>query len=324
VLEAVASTLRAGEVAHLVGHSTGGVDARLAVAPGVALPRVRDAARAARRVRSVVGVCAPHHGTPLAAALTTRRGQELLELLSLATAYVLRFGHLPISALLSLAAAFAREPRRPKPGTLFDDLSQRLLADFSAVRRRAVARLLREVGEDQSLLLQLTPEAMNLFDATVGERPGVRYGCVVARARPPSMGTTFAAGLDAGAQAIHAIYAAIYRASAVTPPAAAPPVDAAQRRALVRAFRKLPGAHANDGIVPTRSQVHGRVLAAVRGDHLDVIGHFDDPRTDPPHFDWLTTGTGFTRAHFEHVWGRVLDFLVAPAAQGRGAKRKSA
>jgi hypothetical protein len=62
--------------------------------------------------------------------------------------------------------------------------------------------------------------------------------------------------------------------------------------------------------VPTRSQLHGRVIAAVRGDHLDAIGHFDDASTDPPHFDWLTTGSGFDRAQFESVWGRVLGFVL--------------
>jgi hypothetical protein len=324
VLETLARTLGRGEVAHLIGHSTGGIDARLATAPGASLPTDVDAPRWASRVRSVIGVSSPQHGTPLAAALTTRRGQELLALLSLATSYVLRFGHIPLSALVNFAAFFAPSERKQSEGTLFDDLSERLLADFSLTRRRAVARLLREVGEDQSLLLQLTPESMDLFDAIVRERPGVRYGCVVTRSRPPSVGTTLAAGLDPGAQAIHAIYAAIYRASAQTSPSSLPPADVAQRRALRRAFGKLPGAHANDGIVPTRSQVHGRVIAAVRADHLDVIGHFDDARGDPPHYDWLTTGTGFSRKHFESVWGRVLDFSLAPASQRRGAKRKSA
>ena len=324
VIETLARTLGRGEVAHLIGHSTGGIDARLATAPGARLPTELDAERWAERVRSVIGVSAPQHGTPLAAALTTRRGQELLALLSLATSYVLRFGHIPLSALVNFAALFAPSERKQGDGNLFDDLSERLLADFSLTRRRAVARLLREVGEDQSLLLQLTPESMDLFDATVRERPGLRYGCVVARSRPPGVGTTLAAGLDPGAQAIHAIYAAIYRASAQTSPSSTPPADVAQRRALRRAYAKLPGAHANDGIVPTRSQVHGRVIAAVRADHLDVIGHFDDARGDPPHYDWLTTGTGFSRAHFESVWRRVLDFVLEPASQRRGAKRKSA
>ncbi len=324
VIETLARTLGRNEVAHLIGHSTGGVDARLATAPDVRLPTDLDVERWAGRVRSVVGISSPQHGTPLAAALTTRRGQDLLALLSLATSYLLRFGHLPLSALVNFAAFFAPSESERSDGNLFDDLSKRLLADFSLTRRRAVARLLREVSEDQSLLLQLTPEAMNLFDATVHERPGVRYGCVVARSRPPGLATALSAGFDAGAQAIHAIYAVIYQASAQTPAGSAPPADAAQRRALRRAYGKLPSPGANDGIVPTRSQVYGRVIAAVRADHLDVIGHFNDPRTDPPHFDWLTTGTGFSRAHFETVWGRVLDFALEPAAQRREAKRKSA
>jgi len=312
VIETLARSLRGpSEVAHLIGHSTGGVDARLATAPGVALPTDVDVARWAGRVRSVVGVSAPHHGTPLAAWLTTRRGQQLLALFSLATSYVLRFGHLPLSALLSLAAVFGREDRPRRKGTLFDDLSERLLTDFSATRRRAVARLLREVVEDQSLLMQVTPESMDLFNAAVRDRPGVRYGSVVTRSRPPGLRTTLAAGLDPGAQAIHAIYGAIYRVSATTPRAATPRADVAQRRALRQAYGKVPAAHANDGIVPTRSQVWGRVIRAVRGDHLDVIGHFNDPSTEPPHFDWLTTGSGFDRAGFEAVWERVLDFVLA-------------
>ena len=228
VVETLARTLRGpSDVAHLIGHSTGGIDARLATAPGVALPTDVDVARWAGRVRSVVGVSAPHHGTPLAAWLTTRRGQQALALLSLATSYVLRFGHLPLSALLSLATLFGRDDPARRQGTLFDDLSERLLADFSATRRRAVARLLREVVEDQSLLLQLTPESMDLFNAIVHDRPGVRYGSIVTRSRPPGLGTTLAAGIGPGAQAIHAVYAAIHRVSSTTPRAATPRADPA-------------------------------------------------------------------------------------------------
>jgi hypothetical protein len=61
---------------------------------------------------------------------------------------------------------------------------------------------------------------------------------------------------------------------------------------------------------PTLSQLHGRVVAAARADHLDVIGHFDHATREPPHFDWLTTGTGFDRRAFETVWERVLGFLL--------------
>ena len=214
--ETVTATAKRGDgPIHLIGHSSGGMDARLFATPGVELPTKVAVERIAARVATVVTVATPHHGTPLAAWLTTRRGQQLLALLSLATSYVLRFGHLPLSALLSLAALFGSDDRPRRLGTLFDDLSQRLLADFSVARRRAVARLLREVVEDQSLLLQVTPESMDLFNALVRDRPGVRYGSVVTRSRPPGIGTTLAAGIDPGAQAIHAIYAAIHRVSAL-------------------------------------------------------------------------------------------------------------
>ena len=72
----------------------------------------------------------------------------------------------------------------------------------------------------------------------------------------------------------------------------------------------VPDATANDGVVPTRSQVWGDVIHAARADHHDVIGHFHAPRVDPPHYDWLTTGSGFDAAAFASVWNAVADFLA--------------
>ena len=77
-----------------------------------------------------------------------------------------------------------------------------------------------------------------------------------------------------------------------------------------RAFGWIPAARHNDGIVPTRSQVWGEVVAAVRADHLDVLGHFDDPGHAPPHYDWLCSGAGYTRADFEQTWRRVIRFVA--------------
>jgi mannose-1-phosphate guanylyltransferase len=69
-------------------------------------------------------------------------------------------------------------------------------------------------------------------------------------------------------------------------------------RALRHAYGATPSAAANDGIVPTRSQAWGRVIHAAVADHLDVLGHFRDASHDPPHVDWLVTGSGFNRARF--------------------------
>jgi hypothetical protein len=67
----------------------------------------------------------------------------------------------------------------------------------------------------------------------------------------------------------------------------------------------------NDGIVPTLSQPWGELIAAVEADHLDIIGHFDAPRSEPPHVDWLCSCSAFDRSRFERVWERVVRFLLA-------------
>ena len=67
---------------------------------------------------------------------------------------------------------------------------------------------------------------------------------------------------------------------------------------------------ANDGIVPTHSQVWGDVIHAARADHLDAIGHFLDPKHIPPHYDWLMSGNDFRRPGFEALWRDVAQFLA--------------
>jgi hypothetical protein len=263
----------------------------------------------------VVSVSTPHQGTPVASFFTSLLGQRLLQVLSLSTIYLLRFGRLPISTLLQLGAIFARIDNLAINSALLDELFRRLLADFSIGRRRAVRRLLHEVVADQALLLQLTPESMDVFNATAALPEGVRYGSVVTSARRPGMRSAFEAGLDPSAHATRVIYNTLYRLAAQTPPARSRRFPAKQARALQRAFgERLPSSAANDGVVPTQSQVWGEIIGAVRADHLDVIGHFHDPSHVPPHLDWLTTGSGFTRKHFESVWRRVTDFLYSSSA----------
>jgi triacylglycerol lipase len=313
---------------HLIGHSTGGLDARLAVHPGVELPTALEVERYASRVESVVAVATPHRGSPIASFLATIRGQRLLALLSVGTAYVLRFGHLPLSVVVQLAALFAPGDAFPLERTLLDELALRLLADFSIGRRRAVGRLLGAVARDQSLLVQLMPESMEVFAATVRERAGVRYGSVVTRGAPPGVRSTLSTGLDPGAQAMHAIYQALYRIAARTPKPKGRSVPitswtAGQRRALRGAYRSLPPATANDGIVPTRSQVFGEVIRAIDADHLDVIGHYSDPGDQPPHYDWLTTGSGCDRERFESTWQAIVGFLLRGPSSPRPQPRSS-
>ncbi len=311
--ETIDRTASPRDPVHLVGHSSGGLDARLMIAPGVALPVSARAARRAARVRTVVAVATPHLGTPLASFFAGMLGQRLLQNLSLSTIYLLRFGHLPISALLQLATIFTRLDNLAANSALLDELFGHLLADFSVGRRRAVQRLLGQIARDQALLLQLTPEAMDLFDAVIAAPPGVRCGSVVTRARRPGIRATFAAGIDPSAHATRAIYNTLYRITAHMPRGLRP-LRASQARALRRAYGRTLSPQANDGVVPTRSQVWGEVIAAVDADHLDVIGHFRGPDQTPPHYDWLTTGSGFDRAQFEAVWSKVVAFIERGAS----------
>ena len=184
---------------HLIGHSSGGIDARLLASPAFAArlePRDREAVAS---IRSVVTVTSPHRGTPAASAFSSVRGAQMLRLLSLGTIYVLRFGRLPIAFLLRLRLLVARLDQGRAPSSLLDHLFDDLLGDFSRPRRRDLIRFFADVGNDQDLLGQLSPETMRLLDDLLVDAPGVRHGCVVARAPQPGIRWTLAAGFDPGA-----------------------------------------------------------------------------------------------------------------------------
>ena len=319
--EAIAKTARRGDAPlHLIGHSSGGLDVRLLTAPGVGLPTDVDVERLAGRVRTVVTMSTPHHGTPLASFFTTLRGQQLLQVLSLNTIYVLHFGHLPISALLWMGGMVLRFGDLVVNSELLDELFSRLLEDFTVGRRRAVRALLRDVVRDQSLMLQLTPEAMEVFNASVLPRPGIRYGAVVTQAARPSLRATLAVGLDPVAQVTHAVYAGLYQLNATAPRRRSARLTPSQTRALRRAYGVTPSADASDGIVPTLSQSWGHVIHAAVADHLDALGHFGDAAHDPPHVDWLVSGSGFDRPRFEALMDDVTRFVAAAARRKPGRR----
>ena len=278
---------------HLIGHSTGGLDARLITSPGVALDGV-DVEACASRVLSVVSVVTPHRGTPLAGFFSSIMGQQVLRLLSLGTIAVLRRGRLPVALMARIAATLTRtvvrtRGKRTGPSTaLLEHLEAELLGTLDGEQRDVVANFVRDIHGDQALIPQIAPPAMEVFDAATLDRPGVRYACVTSEAAPPRLGGRFSLGLSPWAHATYTLYGWLHR-------------------------QVGPG----DGIVPTRSQRRGEVLYEARGDHLDVIGHFDGPDHQPPHTDWIYTGSGFARPEFEALWHRVAGFV----AQGKGRPR---
>ena len=279
--QVIKETAPEGAPVHIVGHSTGGLDARLVTTPGVALEE--DIELIAQRVRTVVTVATPHRGTPLAGFFASRMGHHALRLLSLATITILRRGRLPVALMAKVTASFARfAVRRPSaPVDMLEHIEKELLGTLPEDQRDLVGTFMRDVYGDQALIPQLTPAAMDVFDAATSDRPGVRYACVTATAAPPRIGTRLRLGPNPWKQATYALYAWLHG-------------------------RVGEG----DGIVPTASQSHGELLYAAQGDHLDVIGHFNDPDHQPPHTDWLNTGSKFDRVSFEALWTNVARFIA--------------
>lgn len=299
---------------HLVGHSSGGLDLRLLVTPSASLPTDVDVEALSRRVVSVTTVATPHYGTPLADAATSVLGQRLLKVLSLVTVHALRFGHHPLRGAVGLGKVLLRldDLVGMREGVL-NQLYEGLLADFSRERSDSLQEFLGHVKGDQALLPQLSPASMDVFNAASRDRDTVRYGSVVTRARPPGLGSMAALGVDPYAQVTHALYQVIYRITAGMPESALGPLEEEHIEALISGYGKTPDEHANDGMVPTRSQIWGHLLHIARADHLDVMGYFRDPNHDPPHMDWLATRSGFDRQRFSALWGAVARFIAGQA-----------
>jgi hypothetical protein len=137
-----------------------------------------------------VTLATPHYGTPVAGFFTSLLGAQLLGALSLATSYVLRTGRLPLDVLAKLGAAFVRATAAGGQGGWSDGLRklhERILGDIGPDRRGALQSFAELIARDQDLLPQITPAAIDVFNAATQDRPGVRYGCVITQARGASL-----------------------------------------------------------------------------------------------------------------------------------------
>lgn len=305
--ETILATAGPKDRLHLIGHSSGGVDIRVLLTPGARLGE-HDVPSVVARVKTAVTVSTPHYGTPSAEVFRSLAGRQLLKLLSLMTIVVVRRGALPLKLVLAIGKVLRRIERRVDPEVgMVDELYDALLGELTDERRNDVHGFFEQVGDDQSLLDQITPRAMALFNTTVPDAPNVRYGCVVTRARRPGLGTAVEIGLRPSAQASHALHAACHTLAGWEQE---PRWLADEERARLRAA--WPGLEHddNDSMVPTSSQVWGDVVHTAAADHLDILGHFSAPELEPPHFDWIRTGTGFRRPAFEAVWGDVVAYIT--------------
>ena len=305
--EVVRQTAARGDAIHLVGHSTGGLDARLLLCPASAVGAPADWDPLARQVRSVTSVATPHQGVPLAAFFATAQGERWLRLLSILTLQVVRLGRFattPTSAVLS-AVRRAGALHRVEPG-LLDQVWRDVLRDFDADRQQTLRTFFEEVWRDRSLLRQLTPRGLSAVTATLRERPGVAYGSVVLRACPPDPARAVRAELRAS----HRLYSLLHELAGWEAPPPPPQPEPSQADQLAQTLGDAPTERDNDGIVPTLSQLHRELIWVAGCDHLDVLGHFHGPAERPPHIDWLRTHSDFDRPQFEAVWGAVAQWIA--------------
>jgi triacylglycerol lipase len=315
---------------HLVGHSTGGLDARLVAAPGVSLAVAAPSLEWRQRLTSITTINAPHFGTPLASFFTTVSGQRVLRTLSALTVIALSVGAPPLSIVSALVAAFGRvDHALGLEIGILDRTTDALLRRLDDVRSREVRSYIDQMKEDNGAMVQLMPEAMDLFEAGIQDPPDVVCQSTASMAPPPSPQTVVRAVTrpqNALSEAMFAILHGITSRDDASYPCTPGAMDEENERVLLRAFDTVPGSKSNDGVVPVPSQIWGKLVWAGYGDHLDVLGHFAGPSTPfwqtpsdetPPHVDWLMSGSSFDTGRFAALMDAVAGGMLE-AARRRG------
>jgi pimeloyl-ACP methyl ester carboxylesterase len=301
---------------HLVGHSTGGLDARLLASPTSRVLRdetMRPRCRALlERLASITTINTPHRGTPLAAFFATKSGQQALYALMALTVTGLKLGAPPLALASALLAALGRIGGAAEL-PLIERVSESLIKVLDDASSRELRSFLRQIRADQGTVIQLTPEAMDIFEASVVDRPGVRYQSVASFAPAEAPRKILGSILSPWSVVSSAIFAVLYNLTKEEDERyPTRPADPASSRAVATLLGELPPASANDGVVPFYSQIWGEILWVGRADHLDVVGHYPGGRArrSDPHVDWLRSGAGFDDNRFETVMDRVVDGMI--------------
>ncbi|HEX7665784.1 MAG TPA: hypothetical protein VF407_14760, partial [Polyangiaceae bacterium] len=187
--ELVNKTSKPGETIHLLGHSTGGLDARMIVSPDTHLPKSVDAERWLPQVKSVTTMNTPHYGTPLASFFATTKGQQALRALSAFTVVGLSLGAKPLAVASVLIGLFGPKDRAiPITLPIVDKAIESLLGLVDDARSPEVRKYIENIKLDQGAVMQLTPEAMDLFVAGCFDRPGIFYQSTASMAPSPKTG----------------------------------------------------------------------------------------------------------------------------------------
>jgi hypothetical protein len=300
---------------HFVGHSTGGLDVRMLLTPGVKIAKGDTEVRIGNLTRTAISVTTPHHGTPLANHFLTLQGHTLLLMLTAMATTGQGRGLITAASKAVSVAASLDDWLGGNEGPL-DRIAEGLLKNIRFDRRDPVWRYLDEIKADQGAVIQLTPEGIDLFDASVADRENVDYGCVVAGVPKPEEHFKLKALLAPDMLVLRALFRLLHGLTARPHPRYPyPKPTQAEKNRLKQGLGFVASSRTNDGLVPTLSQLHGRVLHVARADHLDVVGHYTAAGKGTG--NWLPSGAGFTREKFDAVW----DDVAAAIARGRQPAR---
>lgn len=305
---------------HIVGHSTGGLDARLVASPTVRLPGISEKDLAwMPRLASVTTINTPHHGTPIAAFFATVSGQRLLYAVSALTVIGLKVGAPPLAAASALMAAFGRVSGAVEL-ELIERTTESVIKVLDEASSRELRTFLRLIRDDQGAIVQLMPESMDLFQAAVEDRPGLRYQSVASFAPGHASTAWVRSVLSPWSMVSAGIFTALQtitqRQDERYPCHAG---DSTIRARVLGMLGELPELSANDGVVPLYSQIWGDLVWVGRADHLDIVGHFPsgeprartrEGRAAHPHHDWLRSGAKFDRVRFDTVMDRIVAGML--------------
>jgi triacylglycerol lipase len=316
VLETIAESKCLDDAAtkgvHLVGHSTGGIDARLVASPARDLGHEEVRKKLASQLRNVVTIASPHYGTPLANFFTTIYGKQLLYFVTLLV--FVGLWRRPISAAAGiLGLGYRVADLVGLNETMMKQLTNQLLRDFTPARQKEVREFLNSILDDVSLMMQLTPESMDVINSTLQPLEGVRHVSYGTTAPSPVRTLLRKTALrDLLTPVGTVLYGTLHTLTAQVEPGYTyhPAIDAKDLFTGLRLPFDLE-ASSSDGVVPSLSQIHGEFRGFVKADHLDVIGHYlRGPLEKKDGADWLVSGARFTVEEFEVLWADVSDVLL--------------
>jgi hypothetical protein len=289
---------------HLVGHSTGGVDAALLLrdaplADGKVATFAREGwgvwSELVGRISSVTTIAAPHFGTGLAESPLARWSG----------------GDLSVSAIRDMALTALDITRR-------GDIGSRLRFAMSATPGvRKMPLFLLQMMLMNQLARDLRPQVLGSLSARPVRRSAEGRVFSIATVSPrPDAGHPDKLFRDMWRWTHDG---AMAHASLPQPPAAALD-DLALRLPSQRGIVLPPiDAGDNDGIVTTHRQVLGELIGLVVGDHVDVLGRYrraslvDEKVIDP---GLLTSGAEFGDDEFFALLLRIGDRIARMVSTG--------